>query len=172
MHPSKPSASLKIYSRESLLNQIASWRSQGDTIVFTNGCFDILHAGHIQYLEAAARLGNRLIVGVNDDASVQRLKGDTRPINALHSRLYLLASLSCTDAVISFTEDTPLHLILAVAPDVLVKGGDYDPETIVGASEVKAKGGKIEVIPFIEGFSTSKLESRILDLHRTKHKES
>jgi D-beta-D-heptose 7-phosphate kinase/D-beta-D-heptose 1-phosphate adenosyltransferase len=108
---------------------------------------------------------------VNDDASVKRLKGETRPINILSSRTYLLASLSCVDAVVPFSEDTPLNLINLLRPDILVKGGDYTPENIVGAAEVQSWGGEVKVIPFIEGFSTTKLESKILSLHRPKEKE-
>ena len=164
-------AQLKIFELPALLKELERWHGAGDEIVFTNGVFDILHAGHIDYLEKAAALGNRLIVGVNDDDSVRRLKGETRPINVLASRMYLMASLSCVDAVISFSEDTPLNLINTLRPDILVKGGDYTTETIVGAEEVLSWGGCVEVIPFVDGFSTSKLESKILDLHRAKNKD-
>ncbi|HJW29616.1 MAG TPA: D-glycero-beta-D-manno-heptose 1-phosphate adenylyltransferase [Saprospiraceae bacterium] len=165
--PHRP-AQQKIYDLPALLKQVDQWHNEGNEIVFTNGCFDILHAGHIAYLESAAALGDRLIVGVNDDDSVKRLKGITRPINVLASRLYLLASLSCVDAVVPFSEDTPLELIRALRPDVLVKGGDYAPENIVGAEDVMSWGGDVKVIPYIEGFSTSKLESKILQLHNLK----
>jgi D-beta-D-heptose 7-phosphate kinase/D-beta-D-heptose 1-phosphate adenosyltransferase len=171
MSPFRRPAQQKIYDLPALLKELERWHSAGDEIVFTNGVFDILHAGHIDYLEKASALGNRLIIGVNDDASVKRLKGETRPINVLASRMYLLASLSCVDAVIAFAEDTPLNLINALRPDILVKGGDYTQETIVGAEEVISWGGCVEVIPFVEGFSTSKLESKILDLHRQKNKD-
>jgi len=164
-------AQQKIFDRDTLIKQLQRWHDAGEEIVFTNGCFDILHAGHIAYLEAAAGLGDRLIVGVNDDPSVKRLKGETRPINVLSSRLYLLASLSSVDAVVPFSEDTPLDLINLLRPDVLVKGGDYQPENIVGAAEVTSWGGEVKVIPFIEGFSTTKLESKILSLHKLKEKE-
>ncbi len=163
----KPATS-KIFDLEGLFDQVALWRKDGDRIVFTNGCFDILHAGHIKYLESASMLGQRMIVAVNDDDSVVRLKGPTRPINILDSRLYLLASLSCIDGVVSFSEDTPLEVIKTLRPDILVKGGDYSPESIVGAEEVIGWGGKVEVIPFVNGFSTTRLESRILELHRKK----
>lgn len=169
MSPIRKPAQTKIYSQQTLANQISLWKKNGDQIVFTNGCFDILHAGHIRYLEAAAALGDRLIIGVNDDESVRRLKGETRPINILDSRLYLLASLTCVDAVAPFSEDTPLDIISLLRPDILAKGGDYTPETIVGASEVTGWGGKVEVIPFVEGFSTTKLESKILSLHKSKN---
>ncbi len=163
-------AQQKLFDAPSLEHQLETWRKTGDRIVFTNGCFDILHAGHIRYLEAAASLGERLIIAVNDDASVRRLKGETRPINALASRMYLLASLGSVDAVVSFSEDTPEAIISRIRPDILVKGGDYSPENIVGAPFVLSYGGVVKVIPFVEGFSTSNLEQRILDLHRFKIK--
>ena len=171
MRQHKIPAGEKIFEGDALTRQLQRWHDAGDEIVFTNGCFDILHAGHIAYLEAAAKLGDRLIIGVNDDASVKRLKGETRPINVLASRLFLLGSLNCVDAVVSFSEDTPLELINLLKPDNLVKGGDYKPENIVGAAEVISWGGEVKVIPFIEGFSTSKLESKILALHKLKEKE-
>ncbi len=167
----KPAQS-KIFDRQGLADQIALWRKNGDRIVFTNGCFDILHAGHIRYLESAASLGDRMIVAVNDDASVQRLKGPTRPINVLDSRLYLMASLSCIDGVVPFHEDTPLAMINELRPDILAKGGDYEPDSIVGANEVKSWGGSVEVIPFVAGFSTTRLENKILELHRKKTDEA
>jgi len=171
MSQRKIPAQQKIFEPAALVKQLQRWHDAGEEIIFTNGCFDILHAGHIAYLEAASRLGDRLIVGVNDDASVKRLKGETRPINILSSREYLLGSLSCVDAVVPFSEDTPLNLINLLRPDILVKGGDYKPENIVGAAEVLSWGGEVKVIPFIEGFSTTKLESKILSLHRSKEKE-
>ncbi len=172
MSTKRITAQSKIYDQQRLAEQLSRWRKDGDRIVFTNGCFDILHAGHIRYLESAAACGDRLVIGVNDDASVRRLKGETRPINVLDSRLYLLASLSCVDAVIPFSEDTPLDLITLVHPDILAKGGDYTPDTIVGAKEVIGWGGSVEVIPFVDGFSTTRLENKILDLHRRKTKDS
>ncbi len=168
MSPLTPPAQSKIHEHDKLVSLSNSWKRKGEKIVFTNGCFDILHAGHIQYLEAAAQKGDRLIVAVNDDQSVKKLKGESRPINVLHSRLYLLASLQCVDAVCSFSEDTPIKIIKALKPDVLVKGGDYKPEDIVGAKEVIQGGGKVEVIPFVEGYSTTKLESKILALYKNK----
>jgi rfaE bifunctional protein nucleotidyltransferase chain/domain len=165
----RPPAETRIYQNAQLLaKQVRTWQNAGEEVVFTNGVFDILHAGHIRYLEDAAQLGDRLVIAVNDDASVKRLKGETRPINELHSRLYLLASLSCVDGVISFSEDTPLEVIMLVRPDILVKGGDYSPETIVGAEEMLEWGGRVEVIPFVEGFSTTRLENTILNRHRGK----
>jgi rfaE bifunctional protein nucleotidyltransferase chain/domain len=168
----RTTAQSKIFDLQSLVEQLSRWRKKGDRIVFTNGCFDILHAGHIRYLESAASFGDRLVIAVNDDHSVRKLKGETRPINVLDSRLYLLASLSCVDAVVPFAEDTPLDIIMCLHPDVLAKGGDYTPETIVGAQEVMAWGGSVEVIPFVDGFSTTRLENKILALHRSKSEES
>jgi rfaE bifunctional protein nucleotidyltransferase chain/domain len=171
MSPIRITAKAKIFDQQALVDHISTWRKNGDKIVFTNGCFDILHAGHIRYLESAAACGDRLIIAVNDDDSVRRLKGETRPINVLDSRLYLLASLSCVDAVVSFTEDTPLNVINRLHPDVLAKGGDYSPETIIGAKEVLGWGGSVEVIPFVDGFSTTRLENKILSLHKRKTEE-
>ena len=172
MPPITPPAQSKIFDSVVMLDHINQWRSQGERIVFTNGCFDILHAGHIKYLESAASLGDRLVIAVNTDESVQKLKGKTRPINVLASRLYILASLSCVDGVFPFSDDTPIEVIQLLRPDVLVKGGDYTPETIVGAKEVESWGGKVAVIPFVEGYSTTRLESRILDLHRFNKEQS
>ncbi len=124
-------------------------------VVFTNGCFDLLHIGHVTYLAAAKSLGKILIVGVNDDASVKRLKGESRPINPLADRLGVLAALESIDYVIPFGEDTPYHLIDTLRPDVLVKGGDYTIDTIVGSDLVIERGGRVEVIPFVEGKSTT-----------------
>lgn len=168
MSPSTPPAQSKIYDLPALQDKVIEWKRKGFRIVLTNGCFDILHAGHIQYLEAAAQKGDRLIVMVNSDDSVRRLKGPDRPINILNSRLYLVASLQCVDAVCSFNEDTPLDVITRIQPDVLVKGGDYQKEEIVGAKEVIQNGGTVEIIPFIEGFSTTKIEQKILDRLRNK----
>ena len=145
----------RIFSVEQLLSQIKWWRLINKTIAFTNGVFDILHEGHIKVLSQAASFADVLVVGVNSDASVKRLKGSERPINDQQSRSLILASLIMTDAVIIFDEDTPLNLIKSIMPDVLIKGGDYDPATIVGANEVISNGGKIEIIPLEEGFSTT-----------------
>ena len=172
MSPITPRAESKIFDIDRMKSLRESWNSQGQKIVFTNGCFDILHAGHIQYLETAAQLGDRLIIAVNSDDSVRKLKGESRPINVLASRLYLLASLSCVDAVFPFTEETPLEVILQLKPDVLVKGGDYKPENIVGATEVLSWGGCVEVIPYVAVFSTTKLESKILALHPRDKKDT
>ena len=145
----------RIFSQEQLLSQIKWWRLINKTVAFTNGVFDILHEGHIKVLSQAASYADVLIVGVNSDASVKRLKGNSRPINNEYSRSLILASLMVVDAVVIFEEDTPLNLIKNIMPDVLVKGGDYTAETIVGAREVISKGGKIEIIPLEDGFSTT-----------------
>jgi D-beta-D-heptose 7-phosphate kinase/D-beta-D-heptose 1-phosphate adenosyltransferase len=145
----------KIYSIATLLPQLNRWRLQNKKIVFTNGVFDILHEGHIASLSEAASNGNILIVGVNADISVKRLKGESRPVNNQNSRALLLASLVMTDGVVIFEEDTPFNLITAIMPDVLVKGGDYTIETIIGAKEVIANGGEVIIAPILEGFSTT-----------------
>ena len=131
-----PPAQSKIFDLQGMKDQLSRWHEKGECIVFTNGCFDILHAGHIRYLEAAASLGDHLIIGVNDDDSVRRLKGETRPINALESRLYLLASLSCVSGVVSFYGDTPIERILDLRLGILAIGGDYTVASIVGSIEV------------------------------------
>ncbi|GMR00557.1 MAG: hypothetical protein BMS9Abin18_1420 [Zetaproteobacteria bacterium] len=141
--------------------KLAEWRSQGKRIVFTNGCFDLLHPGHINYLEKARALGDVLIIGLNDDDSVRRLKGPTRPINPLPDRAIMLTALKSVDMVVAFPEDTPLELIKSLMPDVLVKGGDYEPDSIVGAKEVRESGGKVIVMPFVNGHSSSALITRI-----------
>lgn len=153
----------KIKTAQALTEIVAEWRNAGDTIVFTNGCFDLLHYGHIHYLEAARMLGDRLVVGLNSAASVRRLKGPRRPINDELTRTHLLAALQCVDAVTVFEEDTPLHLIEQVLPDILVKGGDWQPEHIVGSAIVLARGGQVRSLPFAEGYSTTNIEQRILE---------
>lgn len=137
------------------------WHKQGQTIVFTNGCFDLLHRGHIEYLSRAASLGDRLIIGLNSDPSVRKLKGDTRPIFTQGDRALLLASFYWIDAIVIFDEDTPLNLIKAISPDVLVKGGDYSVEEIVGAEYVLSTGGEVKSLEFIEGYSTSDIINKI-----------
>jgi rfaE bifunctional protein nucleotidyltransferase chain/domain len=146
----------------SLASQVLKWQMHNDKVVFTNGCFDILHLGHIDYLTKAADLGDRLIIGVNTDESVQALKGPSRPVIHEHTRVMKLAAMAFVDAVILFSEDTPLELITAINPDVLAKGGDYTVETIVGAKEVLAHGGSVEVIPFLEGHSSTAIIQKIL----------
>ena len=154
----------KIYTLPSLLAAINGWRLTGQNISFTNGCFDILHEGHIFSLSQAASEADILIVGVNSDASTKRLKGDERPINNEQSRSLLLASLAIVDAVVIFEEDTPLNLIVTILPDVLVKGGDYTIEQIVGAKEVIANGGRVVINPIVEGFSTTGIIEKIRKL--------
>lgn len=145
------------YTAKEAENTLSLWRFKDDKIVFTNGCFDILHKGHIEYLAKAASLGTKLVIGLNTDASVKRLKGDSRPVNDENARALLLASLVFVDKVILFDTDTPRDLIDFVQPDVLVKGGDYKPEEIVGYDIVKAKGGEIVTLDFVEGYSTTSL---------------
>ncbi len=145
-----------------LLPAVADAKAHGETIVITNGCFDILHAGHVAYLEQAKRLGNRLIVAVNDDASVHRLKGAGRPVNGLWQRMQVLAGLAAVDWVVPFYEDTPERLICAVKPDYLVKGGDNDPAKIPGNRCVWDNGGQVVVMDYIEGCSTTSTITRIL----------
>lgn len=151
----------KILDADALQKTIALWRNMQYKIVFTNGCFDILHLGHIHTLAQAAHLGDKLIVGLNSDASVSQLKGDARPIQCVSDRALLLAALQMVDAVVVFNELTPLALIQNVQPDVLVKGGDYDIKNIVGADIVLQKGGLVSTIPFVEGQSTSLLIKKI-----------
>jgi len=145
----------KIFTLSELKHQLNRWRLTNKKIVFTNGVFDILHEGHIASLSEAALYGHILIVGINSDASVKRLKGESRPVNNEGSRTLLMASLVMVDAVIVFEEDTPLNLITTILPDVLVKGGDYTIEQIVGATEVMANGGEVKIVPILEGFSTT-----------------
>ncbi|GAA4448329.1 D-glycero-beta-D-manno-heptose 1-phosphate adenylyltransferase [Rurimicrobium arvi] len=147
----------KIKALPEAVTAVNAQRVRGKKIVFTNGCFDILHHGHLDLLAKAADEGNILIVGINTDASVKKLKGEKRPVNTQQDRAFQVASLLCVDMVVLFDEDTPLTLIEALRPDVLVKGGDYTFDTIVGAKEVSARGGKVAVIPFVSGYSTTGL---------------
>lgn len=137
------------------------WIANGDSLVFTNGCFDILHAGHVDYLQKAAELGDRLIVGLNTDSSVKRLKGEGRPINGEMQRAIVLSALRCVDAVVLFQEDTPYELIKVVQPQVLVKGGDYKNQKVVGEDIVKENGGKLQLIDFVYNVSTTDIQNRI-----------
>jgi len=146
-----------VMDRDQLLHAVAYARAQGERVVFTNGCFDILHAGHVSYLEEARALGERLIVAVNDDQSVTRLKGLGRPINELERRQRVLSGLESVDWVVAFTEDTPEPLLEALHPDVLVKGGDYAPSEVVGAEIVTAYGGEVRVLSLVEDCSTTKI---------------
>jgi D-beta-D-heptose 7-phosphate kinase/D-beta-D-heptose 1-phosphate adenosyltransferase len=146
---------------EELNAAVKEARQRGERIVMTNGCFDVLHAGHVAYLEEAKNLGDRLIVAVNDDDSVRRLKGETRPINQLQDRLLVLAGLAAVDWVVPFSTDTPANLIASVLPDVLVKGGDYRAEDIVGAKDVLSNGGEVRVLPFRDGHSSSRIIDKL-----------
>jgi D-beta-D-heptose 7-phosphate kinase/D-beta-D-heptose 1-phosphate adenosyltransferase len=148
---------------DALLTLVDEARGRNERVIMTNGCFDVLHAGHVAYLEEAKSLGDRLIVAVNDDDSVRRLKGESRPINALEDRLLVLAGLAAVDWVVPFSEDTPARLIEALLPDVLVKGGDYQPEEIVGAKEVLQNGGEVRVLAFRDGHSSSRIIDRLKD---------
>jgi rfaE bifunctional protein nucleotidyltransferase chain/domain len=148
-------------NHDALKTKLVKWNEEGKQIVFTNGCFDLLHRGHVDYLAKAADLGDVLVIGVNTDASVSKLKGPHRPIQDEQSRMQILASLGFVDAVILFDEDTPYNLIQMVQPDVLVKGSDYKPEDIVGYDIVTAKGGSVKTIDFIPGYSTSLIEKKI-----------
>ncbi|MDG1159111.1 MAG: D-glycero-beta-D-manno-heptose 1-phosphate adenylyltransferase [Flavobacteriales bacterium] len=163
---------MKSFTLNSVLELVKEWKDHGEKVVFTNGVFDILHLGHVTYLEAAKAEGNRLVLGLNSDESVRRLnKGPERPINPEHARAGVLMALKAIDAVVVFGDDTPLALIKALQPDVLVKGGDYDPnETdpskktyMVGSTEVRAFGGEVAAIPLVDGFSTTNIVRRMRD---------
>lgn len=154
----------KILTLEGVKHQVKRWRLVGKKIVFTNGCFDILHMGHIEILSKAAEAGDILIVGMNTDASVKRLKGPSRPVNDQSFRALMLASLTIVDAVVLFDEDTPLELIKEIEPDVLLKGGDYQLSQVVGAEEVVKNGGEVTIVPLVKGFSTSSLIQKIQEL--------
>ncbi len=160
---SQKSAITGVLSEEKLIEIVGLAKAHGEKIVMTNGCFDIIHAGHVSYLNEAKKLGDRLIVAVNSDASVSRLKGPTRPINPLADRMDVLSALGAVDWVVPFEEDTPQRLISRVLPDILVKGGDYKPDEIAGAKEVKANGGEVIVLQFKNGCSTSNIVKKILD---------
>ena len=155
---------LKLMLRDELQKQSNRWKLQGRKIVFTNGCFDILHKGHLELLAQAAALGDILVVGVNADLSVNKLKGDERPVNEESFRSLMLASLAIVDAVCIFPEDTPLELIQTIMPDIIVKGGDYDAASVVGAEDVVKNGGEVKIIPLVTGYSTSALIRKIRDL--------
>jgi D-beta-D-heptose 7-phosphate kinase/D-beta-D-heptose 1-phosphate adenosyltransferase len=146
---------------------VKQWRDNGLTVVFTNGCFDLLHIGHVTLLDDARREGDRLILGINSDASVSRLKGPSRPIVPEHARARVLAALAAVDAVVVFDEPTPLELMVALRPDVIVKGGDYVADEIVGAAEVRSWGGRVKIVPFVEGFSTTQIIARAALPERT-----
>lgn len=151
----------KIMGAQQLSESVASWRNEGKKIVFTNGCFDIVHPGHIAYLAEASGQGDVLIVGINTDESVKKIKGENRPVNDMFSRSQLLASFFFVDAIVSFGEDTPINLINTVQPDVLVKGGDYDIETIVGARETLERGAEVKILSFLPGYSSTSIIEKI-----------
>ena len=151
----------KIFDPKHLMRQLVAWRFLGKKIVFTNGCFDILHQGHIEYLAKAADYGDILIVGLNTDESVKRIKGTSRPVQGEDSRALIIASLHVVSAVVLFNEETPYNLIKKIQPDILVKGGDYKIENIVGYDIVSAKGGQVISIEFLKGFSTSSILAKL-----------
>jgi D-beta-D-heptose 7-phosphate kinase/D-beta-D-heptose 1-phosphate adenosyltransferase len=151
----------KILEQGGLEKRIAEWRAAGESIVFTNGCFDILHVGHVTLLEDCRRFGSKLVLGLNSDASISRLKGPSRPIVGERERSRVMAALAAVDAVVLFEEDTPLELIRLIKPDVLVKGGDYVVETVIGHEDVIAAGGRVEIVPTVEGFSTTNIVKKM-----------
>ena len=151
----------KIINSNQLVGLLLQWKQNKETVVFTNGCFDIIHQGHIDYLSRAADKGSKLIIGVNTDSSVSRIKGPSRPIQDEYSRMLILAAMEFVDALILFDEETPINLINQVIPDILVKGSDYKAENIVGYDTVIQNGGKVETIDFLPGFSTSSIEKKI-----------
>ena len=156
----------KIVSWDDALIKIIDWKDQQEKLVFTNGCFDLMHIGHLDYLSKAKDLGSRLIIGLNSSESVSRLKGPSRPINNDESRCQMLAALEFVDLVVLFSEDTPLKLINHIQPNILVKGGDYIKENIVGAKEVEKTGGSVEIINFVDGYSTTSLVTKIQNLSK------
>lgn len=151
----------KISDLPTLKTQVQNWQSEGKKVVFTNGVFDLLHIGHITYLAKAAELGDKLIIGLNADSSVKRIKGESRPVNDQSSRAAILAAMFFVDAIVVFEEDTPLNLISTLLPDYLVKGADYSVENIVGAKEVIANGGEVKTINFVEGYSSTSIINKI-----------
>jgi D-beta-D-heptose 7-phosphate kinase/D-beta-D-heptose 1-phosphate adenosyltransferase len=162
----------KTHSLAAATVQVQAWKALDQQIVFTNGCFDLLHPGHIHLLNAAKRCGDRLIVGLNSDESVRRLKGAKRPILSETDRAAILGALDCVDLVIIFEEDTPIELIESLEPDVLVKGSDYRPESVVGKKCVESYGGKVHLVPVVEGYSTTRLAERVLEKNGDHHPES
>ncbi|MFT2010406.1 D-glycero-beta-D-manno-heptose 1-phosphate adenylyltransferase [Pontibacter sp. 13R65] len=151
----------KIVTLSQLQDLLQTWRSQSQKVVFTNGCFDILHLGHVDYLEKARQLGDKMVLGLNTDASICRIKGPSRPLQDEMSRARVMASLLFIDAVVLFDDDTPLKLIEAVQPDILVKGDDYSVENIVGHEVVIARGGAVKTVPLVKGYSTTNIVKKI-----------
>lgn len=158
----------KIQNWQNAKKTVQQWQASRQKVVFTNGCFDLIHFGHLYYLAAAKELGDKLIVALNSDASVQHLKGTTRPIKDAKNRLHLMASLQMVDLVLEFDEETPQKLIEWLSPNILVKGGDWKPEQIVGSDFVIQNGGAVHSLAFIEGYSTTKLEQKIIDAREKK----
>ena len=150
-----------LVAEEELQPLVEEAKERNESVVMTNGCFDILHAGHVAYLEEAKSLGDRLIVAVNDDDSVRKLKGESRPVNALEDRMAVLAGLAAVDWVVPFSEDTPMRLIQSLLPDILVKGGDYRSDEIAGAKDVLRNGGEVRVLAFREGHSSSRIIDKL-----------
>ena len=151
----------KIVTLKQLQTLLHVWKFQSQKIIFTNGCFDLIHAGHIHTLTSAADFGGKLIVALNSDSSVRRIKQNNRPLQDENTRALIMASFSFTDAIILFDEETPLDCIKTIQPDILVKGGDYEKEKIVGYKELLSWGGRVEIIPFLKGFSTTSIEEKI-----------
>ena len=151
----------KIFSLDELKTQVDSWKKSGEKIVFTNGCFDIVHRGHIEVLARTADFGDKLIIGLNSDSSIKKLKGENRPIINEKSRALLLASLTFVDVVVLFSEETPINLISTLLPNILAKGGDYDISTIVGHEVVQNNGGEVILVPFVDSFSSTDIIDRI-----------
>ena len=157
----------RIYSLEKLKNEIARWRFFNKTIVFTNGCFDLLHLGHIDYLSKAADQGDILVIGLNSDISVRKIKGNKRPVLNEEARSVILASLRFVNSVVLFDEETPYDLINFIQPDILIKGSDYKPDDIVGADIVLGRGGRVITIDFLQGYSSSEIINKIIDLNKS-----
>jgi len=153
----------KILAREEMAGERRRLRDRGESLVFTNGCFDLIHPGHVRYLQEASDLGDRLVVAVNGDATVARLKGPGRPLTPLAERMELLAALTSVDYVVAFEEETPFEIIEEIVPDVLVKGGDWTPDRIVGRERVEREGGKVLSLPYAPGYSTSGIIERIVE---------
>ena len=152
----------KIISIDEISNRVRSWKKESRKLVFTNGCFDILHSGHVRYLQTAAGFGDILVLGLNSDTSVRKLKGSRRPIMTQTDRAYILSAIEAIDCIVIFYEETPARLIQKISPDVLVKGGDYLPGDVVGYDTVKENGGCVKIVPYVEGKSTSEIVNSIL----------
>ena len=156
---------MAVFNKTEAKNRIQEWKSDGEIVVFTNGCFDLLHRGHIDYLTEAKGLGSKLIIGLNSDVSVRKLKGINRPIQSEYDRAVILDALQAVDAVIIFSEETPVELIRELKPDILVKGGDYSEASVVGAEDVRKNGGAVRILPFRRGCSTSLLLEKIQEIN-------